>query len=102
MSRRVAQVQKPLTIIYMDSFPAQCENFLDTGVIVYRLPLPFSNFVYARGGMIGKQLQSGRISAELPLGEKASGQKNVECRPQCLTTSFMLTPGLILAATNLT
>ena len=28
-----------------------------------------------QGGTVGKQLQSGRISAELPLGEKASGQK---------------------------
>jgi hypothetical protein len=55
-----------------------------------------------QGGTIGKQLQSDRISAELPLGEKASGQKNVECRPQGLTTSVMLNPGLILAAANLT
>jgi hypothetical protein len=35
MSGHVAHVQKPLTIIYMDHFPAQCENFLNAGVIVY-------------------------------------------------------------------
>src|SRR3954447_15311040 len=32
--------------------------------------------------------------------EKSVGQEKVECRPQCLTTSFMLNPGLILQATS--
>jgi hypothetical protein len=53
-------------------------------------------------GRLASGFKAAEYPAELPLGEKASGQKNVECRPQGLTASFMLNPGLILTATNLT